>query len=66
MIHSEAAELKVLYLNINSFFHANHLKNLDGDYNLKKADLYSVAEWEVSEPIPVHRLVISGFTIIVD
>ena len=67
MFNSEAAvsqELKVVYLNINGFLHANHSEDLDSDYNFEEADLICVAESKVSEHISSHRLAISGFTIV--
>ena len=65
MFNSEAAvsqELKVVYLNINSLLYANHLEDLDNDYNPKEADLIRVADSKVSEYITSHRLAIIGFT----
>ena len=56
--------MKVVYLNINGFLYANHLEDLNSDYNFKEADLICVAESKVSEHISSHRLAISGFTIV--
>ena len=67
MFNSEAAvsqELKVVYLNINGFLHANHSEDLDSDYNFEEAVLICVAESKVCEHISSHRLAISRFTIV--
>ena len=67
MFRSEAAvsqELKVVYLDISGFAHANHFEVMDNDYNLKETDLNCVAESEVFDLISSHRLAISVSTFV--
>ena len=61
---NEREELKIVYLNINGLLHANHIRDLDSDLNLKSADFICIAETKLSDAVSDASLIVSNYDVI--